>query len=71
LGLLIASDKFRVQYTISTNPSESTVGNTLYSWVNVKASINSIFSDFEYEFLNINNLPNTDFEFNFAIKLNS
>ncbi len=70
LGIEIINDIFKIKYTISDNISASVSGNKLYKWVSVQASVNSIFTEYEYEFLNINNLnPKPNFKFDFVIEL--
>ena len=71
LGIEIINDIFKIKYTISNNISSSVSGNKIYKWVSVQASVNSIFTEYEYEFLNINNLnPKPNFKFDFVIEFN-
>ena len=59
---------FKIKYVFSTHVNTSVSGSTTYRWVSVKASVNSVFTDYEYDFLNVNNLsPIPNFEFNFGI----
>ncbi|MGL4252054.1 MAG: hypothetical protein ACRCRQ_00675 [Metamycoplasmataceae bacterium] len=75
LGIPINS-KFRIKYSFLNNSNNndkydvtlSTIGNKIYRWVKIKATVVSPFSDFEYEFLNNDPNPPT-FEFNFAVSM--
>ncbi|MGL5732595.1 MAG: hypothetical protein ACRCXE_00780 [Metamycoplasmataceae bacterium] len=75
LGIEINND-FRIKYSFLNNSNNddkydvtiSTIGDKIYRWVKIKATVVSAFSDFEYEFLTNNPTPPT-FEFNFAISI--
>ncbi|MGL5205829.1 MAG: hypothetical protein ACRC7B_02890 [Metamycoplasmataceae bacterium] len=69
------NNDFRIKYSFLSNSNNdeydvktSTIGNKIYRWVKIKATVVSAFSDFEYEFLTDNPTPPT-FEFNFAVSM--
>lgn len=76
LGIKIPSD-FSINYSFIKSSSSqenydislSTIGNKIYKWVKVKATVRSAFSDFEYEFLTPPDANPPTFEFNFAISI--